>query len=245
MEFAPQTHVAKVATRHPGTIRVFQKHGIDFCCGGGRPLSEACEEKGLSFDELQAELASAAAGPAGDERDWETAPLSELIDHIVLRYHDRLRDELPRLAAMAARVLMVHGEKHPEMLRGLVTTFTELRDELEAHTGKEEHALFPYVRELETVAAQGGVFPGSAFGSMATPVTQLEAEHQEAADALAELRRLTDGYQPPTGACTTFRGLFHGLAELESDLHHHVHLENNILFPRAIELEQGIARRAS
>lgn len=245
IDITPETHVAKVATRHPGTIRVFQQHAIDFCCGGGRPLADACEEKGLAFEDLAAQLAAAAAGPAGEERDWSEAPLGELADHIVTRYHDRLREELPRLAAMAERVLAVHGDKHPETLPALVEVFRGLREEMEAHTMKEEHVLFPYVEELAATAGRGGAFSGSPFGSVASPIAVMESEHEDAARALAELRRLTDGYQPPRGACTTFRGLYHGLAELETDLHHHVHLENNVLFPRAIELEAEVSRRAS
>lgn len=111
MELTAQTHVAKIATRHPGTIRVFQRHGIDFCCGGKRPLAEACAEHGLEYETLREELAAEMAGPAEDGRDWEEASLAELMEHIVARYHDRLRQELPRLAAMADRVLTVHGEK--------------------------------------------------------------------------------------------------------------------------------------
>lgn len=234
-EIAPETFIAKLATRHPGTIRVFQRHGIDFCCKGGRPLSEACAEKGLAFEGLRDELAEAAAGPGDDARDWNEAPLGELIDYIVARYHERLREELPRLDAMAARVLLVHGEKHPETLPALAATFQGLRAELESHMMKEEHVLFPAVREIE---AGGGAERGAWLSA---PIAMMEHEHEDAGQALAELRRLTEGYQPPAGACTTFRGLYHGLAELETDLHHHIHLENNVLFPRAARLEDQAA----
>lgn len=234
-EIAPDTFVARLATRHPATIRVFQKHGIDFCCKGGRPLAEACEEKGVAFDDLRGELAEAAAGPADDTRDWDEAPLGELIGHIVARYHERLREELPRLDAMAARVLLVHGEKHPDTLPALAATLQGLRAELESHMVKEERVLFPAVRQLEA----GGGSARSAW--LAAPIAVMKHEHDDAARALAELRRLTDGYQPPAGACTTFRGLYHGLGELEADLHRHIHLENNVLFPRAARLEGEMA----
>ena len=237
MQIAPDTSIAKLATRHPATIRVFQRHGIDFCCHGGRPLSDACEEKRLPFEELRDELAAAAAGPADEARDWEEAPLGELIDHILVRYHERLREELPRLDAMAARVLTVHGEKHPETLPALAATFREVRAELESHMMKEEHVLFPAVRALETEAA-GEAVPAAWLSA---PIAMMEHEHEDVAKALVELRRLTDAFRPPAGACTTFRGLYHGLAEIEGDLHRHIHLENNVLFPRAARLEAGAA----
>ncbi|HSL82802.1 MAG TPA: iron-sulfur cluster repair di-iron protein [Thermoanaerobaculia bacterium] len=250
MDITPDTHVAKIATRHPGTIRVFQRHGIDFCCGGKRPLADASAEQGLDLEALRRELAAAAAGPEADERDWDEAPLAELVDHIVTRFHDRLREELPRLAAMADRVLTVHGEKHPDVLPALARTFHGLRAELESHTMKEEQILFPWICEMERGATGGasrgcGVagLPGGAGvpgASVEGPIAVMEAEHDDAARALAELRRLTGGFQPPTGACTTFRGLYHGLAELEADTHRHIHLENNVLFPRAQELEAEV-----
>lgn len=232
----PETIIARLATRQPGTIRVFQRHGIDFCCQGGRPLAAACEEKGIGFEALRDELA-AAAGPAGPSRDWDEAPLGELIDHVLDRYHARLHEDLPRLDAMAAKVLSVHGEKHPETLPALAATLCDLREELESHMVKEERVLFPAVRALEA-AAGGGQAPGATLG-LSGPIAMMEHEHDVAAAALAELRRLTAGYQPPAGACTTFRGLYHGLAELESDTHRHIHLENNVLFPRAARLEDA------
>ena len=230
----PEMFIAKLATRHPGTIRVFQQHGIDFCCQGGRPLAAACEEKGIAFETLRDELAAAAAGPAGETRDWDEAPLGELIDHILDRYHQRLREDLPRLDAMAAKVLSVHGEKHPETLPALAATVQALRAELESHMLKEEQVLFPAVRALE----EGG---GAPAPWLSAPIAMMEDEHDVAARALAELRRLTGAFQPPAGACTTFRGLYHGLAELESDTHRHIHLENNVLFPRAARLEEDAA----
>lgn len=235
----PETIIARLATRRPGTIRVFQRHGIDFCCQGGRSLAAACEEKGIAFEALRDELAAAAAGPAGPTRDWDEAPLGELIDHVLDRYHARLREDLPRLDAMAAKVLSVHGEKHPETLPALAATLHDLREELESHMLKEERVLFPAVRALEA-AADGNQAPGATLG-LSGPIAMMEHEHDVAAKALAELRRLTAGYQPPAGACATFRGLYHGLAELEGDTHRHIHLENNVLFPRAARLEDAAA----
>ncbi len=235
MNITPETYVATLATRHPGTLRVFQRHDIDFCCGGKRPLAEACREKDLEFSALRDELAEAMTSNGDDERNWEEAPLGELIDHIVERYHLRLREDLPRLGAMAQKVLSVHGEKHPEVLPDLAATFHRLREEMEAHTMKEEMALFPHIRKMEDGTAE----TSSSSTSVDDPIAMMEAEHTEVAEALAHLRELTGGFEPPTGACTTFRGLYHGLAELEADTHRHIHLENNVLFPRASELERS------
>ncbi len=244
MDITPETHVAKIATRHPGTIRVFQRHGIDFCCGGGIPLATAASEHGLDLHALLGELAEAAAGPEADERDWGEAPLAELVDHILTRYHDRLREDLPRLAAMADRVVEVHGAKHPDVLPALARTVHALRGELESHTLKEEEILFPWICETERMAtssaSRGSGVVGFPMGSVEAPIAVMEAEHDDAARALAELRRLTGGFEPPAGACTTFRGLYQGLAELEADTHRHIHLENNVLFPRAKALEAEV-----
>lgn len=243
MEITPDVHVARIATRHPATVKVFQRHGIDFCCGGKRPLAEACEEGGVELETLRGELEAAAAPSEDGEKSWDDASLSEVIDHILTRYHARLREDLPRLGEMAEKVLRVHGEKHPEVLPALARTFRALRAELEAHTMKEERILFPYIRVMEGAVERGEAAPPAPFGSVRGPIQMMEDEHTGAADALARLRELTGGFEPPTGACTTFRGLYHGLAELESDTHRHIHLENNVLFPRAAEMEAGAARQ--
>ena len=240
MELTPQTLVADIAAHHPAAIRVFQRHGIDFCCGGRRALADACRERGLDLDTVREEIGAATDPAAAPERDWTEAPLDELIDHIVTRYHGRLREELPRLAAMADKVLAAHGEKHPEVLPALVRTFNGLRDELELHTEKEERVLFPWIEHLEKRAGDGSPRRAAAAtpaASVGAPIAMMESEHDEAAGGLAEMRRLTGGYRLPEDACATFRGLYHGLAELEDDLHRHIHLENNVLFPRALALE--------
>jgi regulator of cell morphogenesis and NO signaling len=236
MNITPDTRIADVAAQNPATIRVFQRYGIDFCCGGKRPLAAACSEKQVTFRELQADL-EAAGEPAAAEIPGADAKLSDLVRYIVDRYHAELRTELPRLDQMAAKVLDVHGERYPDMLPALAATFRGLREELEGHMMKEERILFPYIQRLEALAATGKELPASPFGSIEAPIGMMEHEHDDAAQALAHLRRLTNGYTPPADACNTFRGLYHGLAELEKALHEHIHLENNVLFPRAAALE--------
>jgi regulator of cell morphogenesis and NO signaling len=243
MNLTPETRVAEIATSNPATIRIFQRFGIDFCCGGKRPLQEVCAEKHITFGELSTALEQAGQ-PNGSGMPEADAPLAELIRFIVGKYHADLRTELPRLGQMTAKVLDVHGEKHPDVLPALAATFRGLREELESHMMKEERILFPYVERLEALDADGQRLPASPFGSIQAPIGMMEHEHESAGQALARLRELTAGYVPPEGACNTFRGLYHGLAELEKALHEHIHLENNVLFPRAARLEEELSDRA-
>lgn len=228
MQITPDTTVADIATAAPATIRVFQQHRIDFCCGGKVPLSQACAAKGLSTDRLLGELRTATS-PDTVERNWSDAPLTALVDHIQERYHAHLREELPRLDAMLAKVVSRHGDHLPGILRPLQQTFLGLQAELLAHMLKEDRVLFPMIVALDA----GRPLPaGEVAADLAAPITAMEAEHAGAGAALARMRQLTGGYAPPEWACPTFRGLYFGLSQLEADLHLHVHLENNILFPR-------------
>jgi regulator of cell morphogenesis and NO signaling len=243
MNITPETHIADIAAQNPATIKVFQQLGIDFCCGGKRPLAEACRERQITFGELTSALASAETG-SPTEIPGADASLAELIRFIVDRYHADLRIELPRLAQMAAKVLDAHGARHPEVFPELVRVFAGLRAELDSHMMKEERLLFPYVERLEALAAADESLPASPFGSIQAPIGMMEHEHDDAARALARLREITNGYTPPADACNTFRGLYHGLAELEKALHEHIHLENNVVFPRATRLEEELVSRA-
>jgi regulator of cell morphogenesis and NO signaling len=242
MNITPDTRIAEIASQNPATIRIFQRFGIDFCCGGKRPLGEVCAEKQMTFGELRSALEETGATTAM-EIPAADAPLAELVRFIVGKYHADLRTELPRLGQMTAKVLDVHGEKHPDVLPALAATFRGLREELESHMMKEERILFPYVERLEALAAAGQGIAASPFGSIQAPIGMMEHEHESAGQALARLRELTNGYVPPEGACNTFRGLYHGLAELEKALHEHIHLENNVLFPRAARLEEELSHR--
>jgi regulator of cell morphogenesis and NO signaling len=243
MNITPDTRVAEIATRNPATIRIFQRFSIDFCCGGKRPLSEVCAEKHMTFGELRTALESAGE-PDRTEQPAAEAGLAELARFIVTKYHADLRDELPRLGQMAAKVLDAHGARYPDVLPAFAATFRGLREELESHMMKEERILFPYIERLEALAADGQGLPASPFGSIQAPIGMMEHEHEIAGSALARLRELTAGYVPPADACNTFRGLYHGLAELEKALHEHIHLENNVLFPRAARLEEELKNRA-
>ncbi|MCC7035298.1 MAG: iron-sulfur cluster repair di-iron protein [Acidobacteria bacterium] len=225
MDISRQSRVSDIATAAPATIRIFQGHGIDFCCGGKRPLAEACAERGLDVDLVVTEL-KGVASVAGDGRTWQEAPLAELVAHIQRRFHEPLRAELPRLGAMMAKVVSRHGDHLPQTLHPLQAVLTELTEDLLQHMAKEDGVLFPAIAALDA----GGAGAGPGIGQ---PIAVMEAEHDEAARRLSRMRELTADYTPPEWACPTFRGLYYGLAELEREMHVHVHLENNVLFPRA------------
>lgn len=220
--------VAELAARSLAAARVFEDHGIDFCCGGAKPVDQACREKGVDPDRLLAELEAAAKAGEPGERDWNQAPLAELAAHIVDRHHRYLKAELPRLSNWLTAVRKAHDATDGPTLRALEYTYTAMRDELEMHMQKEEMILFPAIQ---------GTSSHPCFGSVANPIRVMEHEHDSAGRALREMRSLTSGYQAPPHACNTFRALYAGLAELEKDLHLHIHLENNILFPRALAAE--------
>lgn len=226
------SRVADLARQHPATIRVFQRHGIDFCCGGKLALSDACAKRGLPLSGVLADLrASVADEKPGDEPNWSARPAVEIVGHILARYHAGLRDELGRLVAMSARAADRHGASHPELVevRDLVA---RLAAEMAAHLEREEREIFPALLRGDLSAVGGEVLAA-------------EAEHETVGLLLAQLRVATDVFRPPVEACNTWRGLYHGLAELERDTHVHVHLENNVLFPKvasSVGLEAAATR---
>jgi regulator of cell morphogenesis and NO signaling len=226
MRITEQTTVGDIARALPGSVRVFQRFEIDFCCGGKTPLTEVCQQRGLDIAEI-ADAIEEAGAVSRDDRDWAREPLARLIDHIVTAYHAPLREELPRLRALSAKVAKVHGARAWQLGR-LDSALGELSAELVAHMRKEEEVLFPAIRRLESG-------DGSSAFPLAVPISVMEQEHEHAGELLAEIRALTDGFSVPEWGCATVRALYHGLAELEAAMHVHVHLENNVLFPRAVD----------
>jgi regulator of cell morphogenesis and NO signaling len=232
MTITPSTLVADIATASPGTIRVFQQHRIDFCCGGKIPLSEVCDRKRLDVQVLIHELDTALL--SGESAiDWTREPLADLVAHIQRRFHRPLKAELPRLRSMLDKVVSRHGARLPQTLLPLQATFADLQAELIAHMTKEDVVLFPAIVALEAGDADER---GAGWKWIEQPIDVMEAEHANAGAALARMSDVTKGYVPPDDACPTFRGLYHGLADLERDMHLHVHLENHVLFPRAAAL---------
>ena len=223
-------HVADLVLEQPSRARVFERFGIDYCCGGKTPLETACADLGLDLDIVIAALDEPRADDA-DDIDWTTEPVADLCAHIVDQHHAYLRDELPRLRQLVDKVARAHGDTHPE-LADVQTCFIATADELEQHLVKEEQILFPACVALEKGAA--GEFP---FGSVESPIRMMLHEHDEVAAGLTRLRALTNGYEPPSDACNSYRSMLDRLHTLETDTHHHIHKENNILFPRAFALE--------
>jgi regulator of cell morphogenesis and NO signaling len=214
---------------------VFHRHNIDFCCGGGRSLDEACRARGVDPAVVRAELRVAtSSGPAAPR--FSTWDAGTLIDYIVAKHHEYVRQALPTLLAHSEKLARVHGGRHPELFE-IADLVREIAAEMSSHMMKEEHILFPFIRAAAHAAADGGQPPQSPFGSVANPIRMMEAEHESSGAAMARICELSNGYQAPPDGCTTYRVCMQELEAFEQDLHTHVHLENNILFPQALRFE--------
>lgn len=231
--------VAELVAADYRKANVFNQFGIDFCCGGKKSVADVCAEKGIDLAELEQALAltsaQASTGIHWDFQKWDTA---FLIDFIVQAHHQYVRAQLPRLIRFGEKVARVHGEKWPETVE-IFGRVMDLNHELMAHMDKEEHVLFPFVKNLAAAAAGKVPMPRAPFGTVQNPVRMMEMEHETAGELMHQIRNLSNDYTPPAGACNTFRVWYALLGEFEEDLHLHVHLENNILFPRAVEMEKA------
>ncbi len=170
--------------------------------------------------------------------EWREKPLRDLIAHIVQKHHGYVRQETPRIGALLAKVAAKHGPNHPEIAQ-IDQLFSAIGQDLSTHILKEEQVLFPYIERMEQAAESGDPVPPAFFGTVKRPIASMVAEHDDAGAVLSQIRKLSSEYTAPPEACPTFVALYRGLEEFERDLHHHVHLENNILFPRAVEMEQA------
>lgn len=231
--------VREIALEQPTSIRVFESLGIDYCCGGRKPLSEACEARSLEVNAVIAALEEAASGGEKPAQDFAAKSLTGLCAHIVATHHEYVRRELPRLAALADKVVNRHGGTHAE-LPVIQATLGRLGEELTQHLAKEEVVLFPYIGKLERAVAEGGGKPKGCFGTVSNPIAMMTQEHDDAGMLLEVLRSKSNQYTTPEGACPTYHAFYDGLREFEQDLHQHIHLENNVLFPRAIEMEAAV-----
>jgi regulator of cell morphogenesis and NO signaling len=234
MSLTAEKTVRDVVLENPAAARIFEKLGIDYCCGGGQSLEEACARARVPLESIEDSLH--AADPGTGERDWRTEPLFELIAHIRETHHRYTREEIRRLGPLLAKVCSVHGQNHPELLT-MQATFAGLAQELNMHMMKEEAVLFPYIVGMEeAVVANEPVLP-PPFGAVRNPVGIMMREHDDAGTALRDLREASHGYIAPPDACLSYQTLYQALMAFEADLHQHIHLENNILFPRAVEME--------
>lgn len=231
--------IRDLALEMPGAVRLFEKLGIDYCCGGNKTLEEACASAHLSADEVLKSLVLADSSfSRKDDRDWQTEPLADLVAHIIGTHHKYTREEISRLGPLFEKVCSAHGKNHSELLQ-IRDTFRGLAQELSSHMMKEEMILFPYIERMEEAVVEKAPVLPPPFGTVQNPVAMMEHEHASAGQALKTMREASAGYAPPDDACASFRVLYKALEDFEADLHQHIHLENNILFPRAVEMEHG------
>ena len=232
--------VGELVAKDYRKAQVFKKYGIDFCCGGKKSVAQACEEKGINPEVLETELeaSTAAATRETDYGSWEPGFLA---DFIVNMHHKYVREAIPALYEYTSKIARVHGQRHPELLE-VAKHFTNVANELEAHMPKEERVLFPYIKQLAEAKKHGVTLDKPAFGSIQNPINMMEMEHEAAGDEMVSIRTLTNDFELPADACATYTVAFKKLQEFEEDLHRHIHLENNILFPKALELEKEVLK---
>jgi regulator of cell morphogenesis and NO signaling len=241
MNISDTTTVRDLAAGIPGATRVFESLGIDYCCGGGRTLADACRDANLPVGDLTRSLEEAwRASRSGAERDWRQESLTSLAAYIIDKHHHFTRQEIDRLEKLFDKVCSRHGENHPELFEAQ-KTFYQLKQDLIPHMLKEEQVLFPYITRMEEAAGEGRAVPPSFFGTVRNPVRMMMREHDTAGDLLKQMRGVTNRYIAPPDGCASFQSLYQTLAAFEADLHQHIHLENNILFPRAVEMEETSA----
>ncbi len=241
MTFDANKTVREIAVEIPSATRVFEKLGIDYCCGGGKKLEEACVQVNVPVSDVVRNLEEAESSRIARQetaRDWNSAALADVIDQIVKKHHAYVQAEIPRLSNLAEKVSSKHGDKHPET-KQVKDLFEALANELTMHLMKEEQILLPYIVRMEESSLEKAPVVPSCFGSVQNPVRMMMMEHDSAGSVLSELRRATGNYKLPEDACTSYRTLYNGLIEFEADLHQHIHMENNILFPRAVAMEEG------
>jgi regulator of cell morphogenesis and NO signaling len=239
MTVTSERRIGEIVAEDPRAAAVFRRFGIDFCCGGAKTLAQACAAAGVTEADVVQDLEEGTSAPIDGAPRFAEWDLDFLCDYIVQNHHRYVRQAIAELPPLVTKVAEVHGPRHPE-LRDVARLFAFVVEELQAHMMKEEQVLFPIVQQLARAERIGQPVPAPPFGSIAFPIQMMEMEHASAGDALAEARRLTGGYALPADGCATLAAVYRGLDAFEADLHQHVHLENNILFPKALALEGRI-----
>ena len=231
--------IGEMVVRDYRKAQVFKKLGIDFCCGGKKTVEEVCKTKGLDVDRVKAELDSVSAEVEPTGNDYDNWKLDFLVDYIVNTHHQYVKTSIPFITELANKVSSVHGQHHPEVVQ-VAEIFNRLSKDLSLHLVKEETIVFPFIKGLILDEKSGCKSQSAAFDSIQTPTQMMEVEHEQAGEDMAEIRSITDDYTLPADACTSYRVLYQKLQQFENDLFNHVHLENNILFPKAIALEKKL-----
>ena len=232
--------VREIALENPTATRVFEKLGIDYCCRGNQLLEQACETAGVSLNTAldSLDIEEETSRSTRQVHDWLSEPLSELVTHIINTHHKYTREEIVRFTALLQKVCSVHGRNHPELFE-IQSTFDGLAHELTTHMMKEEMVLFPYIVRMEEAVIQKEPVLPAPFGTVRNPIAIMEHEHDSAGSALRAIRQASHDFAVPADACLSYQTLYKALAAFEVDLHQHIHLENNILFPRASAMEQA------
>ena len=235
--------IGQLAVEMPIAIRVFEAWKIDYCCGGKTPLPQAGEAAGKTVDAFMEELARLSVAPAPGF-DWQSQTLTTIAREITATYHGYTREELQTIDPLATKVLSVHGERRPE-LAAVLSLVRELAGDMIPHMLKEEQVLFPYVDQMEEAAAGRRAAVTPFFGTVKNPIRMMMVEHDRVGELLLKLRDVTEDYTPPSFACFSYRELYRRLAELETRTHEHIHVENNLYFPRAVALEDRAGQPAA
>ena len=240
MHINNQSNIGKIVAENYKAASVFKQYGIDFCCNGNRTIESACRKKQIDEEQLLAELQEVIAHKGGGEIDFKSFPLDLLADYIEKTHHRYVEKKIIEITPYLNRIVQVHGEHHPELMV-VEQLFQQSAGELTAHMKKEELVLFPYIRRLVQSQLAGSSTTERPLGTIAEVVARMEQEHEAEGERFRTISELTDNYNPPADACNTYRVTFSLLREFEEDLHRHIHLENNILFPSAIELEKTLS----
>lgn len=233
------TTIGEMVAEDYRKAEVFKKFGIDFCCGGKKTLDTVCAEKGISIDEMNRSLDALEEEAQQPSQDFSNMELDYLADHIVDKHHRYIAGALPLLDEFSAKVAKVHGDSHPEVVE-IERHYQTLSNELRTHMHKEEAILFPYIGQMAVCKRNGEPVPPSPFGTVKNPINMMETEHDSVGNNMKTIRDLSEDYTPPANACNTYKVLYAKLNEFDEDLNRHIHLENNILFPEAIKLEEEL-----
>jgi regulator of cell morphogenesis and NO signaling len=236
MSFNNETALKEIAASSPAAARVLEEAGVDYCCGGNHSLEEGCAGTGVAAEEILARLRANTEQARPEDADWRSAPLAKLTEHIRQKHHGYVREAIPRVSALLAKVKAKHGANHPEIatIEGL---FQQVGQEMIAHMQKEEIILFPYIERLEQSKHRSVPLERPFFQTVRNPIQMMMNEHDGAGNLAKQIREASSNYAPPADGCASYQRLYGELHGFETDLHLHVHLENNILFPRAVELE--------
>ncbi|HUJ31149.1 MAG TPA: iron-sulfur cluster repair di-iron protein [Candidatus Acidoferrum sp.] len=240
MSFTSETKVKDIALSNPAATRVLEDAALDYCCGGDKPLHEACLHADVSPEDILKRLRENSKQVSSEEANWTGAPLSDLTRHIRERHHRYVRDAIPRLRTLLEKVKEKHGETHAE-IADIQELFAKVSQEMIVHMQKEEQILFPYIEAMERAANGNGSLEPPFFQTVRNPIHSMMKEHDSAGDLVKQIRRASSEYAAPADACPSYTALYEDLRQFEADLHQHVHLENNILFPRAVEMEPAAA----